>query len=238
MPPIRERFWQAVRRLLIINEYKRTKKFRLSEMIGKLRSKMDEERKKIEMKKQKEGFFCDEVNDILTKYIIEKLRVNSNMVELFKNASELDKKSNEITKLFDEREKLIRNLTTNLYLFVEDIKKSELLSGENKKNFLKRSETLFNLKDSELDQKGEEKEIGSLKNNLNTFKNNELRRASEGRKSVQNASISPEEMMKLKNRLVTMIKSEQEENLLSCNNPIQTHLHEKPFKKVLKKKLE
>jgi len=91
MPSIRERFWQAVRRLLIINEYKRTKKFRLSEMIGKLRSKMEEERKKIEIKKQKEGFFCDEVNDILTKYIIEKLRINSGMVELFSHATELDK---------------------------------------------------------------------------------------------------------------------------------------------------
>lgn len=211
LPSIRERFWQAVRRLLIINEYKRTKKFRLSEMIGKLRSKMEEERKKIEIKKQKEGFFCDEVNDILTKYIIEKLRINSGMVELFSHATELDKKSNEITKLYDERDKLIRSLTTNLYLLVEDIKKSEYLSGEVKKEFLARSETLFNLKDSDASVLGS-REVESLKSNLDTFKINEMRRISEGRKSIQSATISPEEMTKLKNRLVTMIKSEQEDS--------------------------
>ena len=143
------------------------------------------------------------------------------MVELFNHATKLDKKSNEITKLYNERDKIIRNLTTNLYLLVEDIKKSEYLSGEAKKNFLARSETLFNIKDSDTGSIGGG-EIESLKSNLDLFKSNEIRRASESRKSIQNTAISPEEMTKLKNRLVTMIKSEQEE---------------KPFKKILKKKL-
>mmetsp|Transcript_6435 Transcript_6435/g.5530 ORF Transcript_6435/g.5530 Transcript_6435/m.5530 type:complete len:214 (+) Transcript_6435:163-804(+) len=144
------------------------------------------------------------------------------MVDLFNHATELDKKSNDITKLFNERDKLIRNLTTNLYLLVEDIKKSEYLSGEAKKNFLIRSESLFNIKDSDTTSVAGQGEIESLKSNLDIFKSNEIRRASETRKSLTNTTISPEEMTKLKNRLVTMIKSEQEE---------------KPFKKILKKKL-
>lgn len=218
-PALKERFWQAVRRLLMINEYKRTKKFRLSEMIGKLRSKMDEERKKIEAKKLKEGFFCDEVNDILTKYILEKLRINAGMVELFNHATELDHKSNDITKLFNERDKKIRNLTANLYLLVEDIKKSHYLKGETKQKFLARSETLFNLRDAE--STPQEYELESLKSNLDNFKINETKRNSE-RTITSSPSISPEEMIKLKNRLVSMIKTEQDD---------------KPFKKILKKKL-
>lgn len=219
-PPLRERFWQAVRRLLIINEYKRTKKFRLSEMIGKLRSKMEEERKKIEAKKQKEGFFSDEVNDILTKYILEKLRINAGMVELFNHATELDARSNKITALFNERDKIIRNLTTNLYLLVEDFKKNSKMSSQHSK-MLARSITLFNSKDPETPSPNGDGELESLKSNLDTFKINEGKRASESRGSFS-AAISPEEMTKIKNRLVTMIKTEQEE---------------KPFKKVLKKKL-
>lgn len=221
-PNLKERFWQAVRRLLIINEYKRTKKFRLSEMIGKLRSKMEEERNKIEVKKQKEGFFSDEVNDMLSKYILQKLRINSGMVELFEHATQLDGKSNKITKLFTDRDKLIRNLTTNLYLLVEDIKNSQYLPDDTKKHILQQTNNLFRIGDNDSSKNIGDNELESLKSNLDTFKVNELRRASEVRKTQMSPSISPEEMVKLKNRLVTMIKTEQDE---------------KPFKKILKKKL-
>lgn len=196
-------------------------KFRLSEMIGKLRSKMEEERKKIEAKKQKEGFFSDEVNDILTKYILPKLRINSGMAELFEHATQLDEKSNKITNLFNERDKLIRNLTTNLYLLVGDIKNSQYLPEDAKQKILERTESLFNMQDSET-LSNLDNDFESLQRNLNTFKINENKRASESRKSQTSPTISAEEMTKLKNRLVTMIKTEQEE---------------KPFKKILKKKL-
>jgi hypothetical protein len=205
-------------------------------MIGKLRGKMEEERQKIESKKEKEGFFQDEVNDIFTKYILQKLRINSGMDELFGHATELDSRSNKIAKLLSERERLLRNLTTNLYILVENIKKDEFLTKEAKQKILEQSASLFSINENDAKSLNPDNvylqifgnndddldRIESLQTNLNSINvQNQRRRSSQSRRS-NSPNISPEEMTKLKNRLVSMIKTEQDE---------------KPFKKILQKKI-
>ena len=187
-------------------------------MIGKLKSKMEEERKKIETKKEKEGMFCDEVSDILSKHILQRLQSKTDLVDLFNHATKLDNLSNKIVDLFDQRDKLIRQLTTSIHLLAKDLKSHA--SAETRGKILNKIDTLISLDYENLDLKSVG---GNLHNNLTNYKpTNALTSGSIKQRRSTITSISPEEISKLKGRLVSMIKTEQEE---------------KPFKKILKKKL-
>lgn len=219
-PSVKERFWQSIRRLLIINEYKRTKKFRLSDMIGKLKTKMEEERRKIEIKKEKEGLFCEEVGDILSKHILQKLQLNSGLVDLFNHAAELDDKSNKVMALLNERDRLIRNLTATLYLLIEDLRSTGYVANDLKKTMMERTQTLVKFRDKE-PQPEEISEYDRLQSNLTNVKHSDSNK-NEFRATTMNTQVTPEEMMELKDKLISMIKVETDD---------------KPFKKILKKKL-
>lgn len=184
-------------------------------MIGKLRSKMEEERKKIETKKEKEGMFCDEVSEILAKHIMQKLQSSTNLVDLLNHATELDELSNRVVNLFNQRDKLIRQLTTNIHLLAQDLKTNA--SQDTKRKLMNKIDTLLSADYDQLDLKGAG---GDLKNNLVNYQSKNTLVGNQ-RKSIA-TTISPEEISRMKVRLVSMIKTEQEE---------------KPFKKVLKKKL-
>ena len=179
---------------------------------------MEEERKKIEDKKEKESMFCDEVSDILSKHILQRLQSKTDLVDLFNHATKLDNLSNKIVDLFDQRDKLIRQLTTSIHLLAKDLKSHA--SAETQSKILNKIDTLISLDYENLDIKNAG---GNLHDHLASYKpKNTLISGPTGQRRSTITSISPEEISTIKGRLVSMIKTEQDEH---------------PFKKTLKKKI-
>lgn len=95
------------------------------------------EKQKLEDKKKKEGFLCQEVIDLLSKHVLMGSSRSANFeVNLFDNTTYIDKLSTDIMDEFENREKGLRRVSTNLMAFVNEINASDFLSDDKKKDLL------------------------------------------------------------------------------------------------------